>query len=232
MPDFGIAAFRDQTASSRLLKNCLAAFLVVTLLSLWFGWREIGILDRLRDGDFVADEEIEASDNGQMAIAILSGIVYLTTAIIFLRWIYVSQRNAKALGADGLRFTPGWAVGWYFVPFATYWKPYQAMRETFRASHPDYGPNWQEAPRAPILPAWWTLWILHTAIGRTSTRLMFRADTIEDYLASSRLSFTTDLLALLLTGVAILLVTQLQALQDAKQRSLNAAASVAFSPEI
>lgn len=55
-------------------------------------------------------------------------------------------------------FTPGWAVGWYFVPIAWFWKPYQAMREIWQASvNPT---SWREQPVTAALHWWWTLWIV------------------------------------------------------------------------
>ena len=57
-----------------------------------------------------------------------------------------------------MHFAPGWAVGWYFVPIAWFWKPYQAMREIWRASvNPS---NWRGAPVSPLLRWWWGLWIV------------------------------------------------------------------------
>ena len=63
-----------------------------------------------------------------------------------------------ALGSPGLRFTPGWAVGWYFVPIANLWKPYQAMKEIWRASkNPG---NWQAETTSGFLGWWWFWWII------------------------------------------------------------------------
>jgi hypothetical protein len=42
-------------------------------------------------------------------------------------WIYRANANAHALGGD-LSVSPGWAVGWFFVPIACLFKPYLAMR--------------------------------------------------------------------------------------------------------
>lgn len=83
-------------------------------------------------------------------------------------WIIpnLSNRNARALGATGMELTPGWAIGWYFVPVATLWKCYQALKEAFKASHPDFADNWREAPRPSILPRWWTLWVIATLLIR------------------------------------------------------------------
>ena len=48
--------------------------------------------------------------------------------------------------------SPGWAVGWYFIPFANLIKPYGVMDEIWDGSHqgdeaPDYSPS--------TLGLWW-----------------------------------------------------------------------------
>ena len=49
-------------------------------------------------------------------------------------------------------------MGWYFVPIAWFWKPYQAMREIWRASvNPS---DWRGAPVSPLLRWWWGLWMV------------------------------------------------------------------------
>ena len=64
--------------------------------------------------------------------------------------------TAKA-GARQLDFTPGWSVGWYFLPIANLWKPYQAMKEIWRASaRPD---KVDDAEVPGWLPLWWFLWL-------------------------------------------------------------------------
>lgn len=79
-------------------------------------------------------------------------VVYIITSVLFLRWVYVSNRNARALGASDMQHSPGWSVGWYFIPIATLWKPYQAMKEIYKASHPNYKENWKEAEAPGFLP--------------------------------------------------------------------------------
>ena len=74
----------------------------------------------------------------------------LSTGILVLTWIHRANHNARQLGADDMRFTPGWAVGWYFVPIAWFWKPYQAMKEIWLASaNPS---DWRGRPVSPLLP--------------------------------------------------------------------------------
>ena len=78
--------------------------------------------------------------------------------ILLLVWTHRANQNVRALGASGLRFTPGGAIGWYFVPVAWFWKPYQAMKEIWMASaHPA---DWKHQPGSVLLGWWWGLWLL------------------------------------------------------------------------
>ena len=86
-------------------------------------------------------------------------LLLLTTMVVFLLWMQRANKNVRALGAQGIRCTPGWAVGWWFVPIATLFKPYQAMREIYQASDPGAGPaSWAGRP-AGLVGAWWAAWL-------------------------------------------------------------------------
>jgi hypothetical protein len=83
------------------------------------------------------------------------------------RWIYRASLNAHALGSE-MTISPGWAVGWYFVPFANLVKPFHAMREIWLASHESDG-SFEE--RVPILGWWWGLWIVTNILSNAAWRL-------------------------------------------------------------
>jgi len=74
--------------------------------------------------------------NGDRHLFIGLGLlgIQLTTSILFLMWIYRANSNARQLGAQGMKFSPGWSVGFYFIPILWFWKPYQAMKEIWQAS--------------------------------------------------------------------------------------------------
>ena len=43
-------------------------------------------------------------------------LAFIVALVLFLRWLHLSYCNLRALGTQGMRFTPGWAVGYWFVP--------------------------------------------------------------------------------------------------------------------
>jgi hypothetical protein len=57
--------------------------------------------------------------------------------------------------------TPGWCVGWYFVPFANLVRPVQVMSEIWRASDPESGEGaWISSRSTPLLALWWGPYLL------------------------------------------------------------------------
>lgn len=99
---------------------------------------------------------------------LLNLFVLIVSFILIGRWIYRASANAHTLTAD-LPISPGWAVGWYFVPVANLWKPFEGMKQIWLASH--YGSNWEGGVATDLLNWWWGLWILDGVLNNASWRL-------------------------------------------------------------
>jgi len=90
---------------------------------------------------------IAQSGYAYMAMIWISGIASLI-------WLHEAAKNAKIL-RPSFEYTPNWAVGWYFVPFANLYKPYVVMRDIWLASK---GPTGDRYPKEDEKLAlwWWT----------------------------------------------------------------------------
>ncbi|HKP70301.1 MAG TPA: DUF4328 domain-containing protein, partial [Pyrinomonadaceae bacterium] len=120
------------------------------------------------------DTAIDLDEEGMMSVwLMLQGLIYLGSVPLhlvvivgFLIWLYRAHANLDALGARNLEFTPGWAVGWWFIPFANLVKPYQAVREVWYESDPDADPNDKVFLTASLRTAptymgvWWAMWLI------------------------------------------------------------------------
>ena len=100
------------------------------------------------------------------AIYLFSSVIYLASVVVVSLWIYRAHANLYAAGFDGLEYTPGWSVGWFFVPVANLFKPFQAMRELWNASHQQEDAFPSEPDRR--LKLWWGMWIAGNALGNLS----------------------------------------------------------------
>lgn len=121
--------------------------------------------------EFQMDPKSGGSDGAVVLgaiVAILFLAALLASVVLVGMWIYRASANAHSL-SDEMTISPGWAVGWYFIPIALLFKPYQAMREIWMASH--FRGNWHGEPNPPLLTPWWGLWIVVNIIDNVTFRL-------------------------------------------------------------
>lgn len=62
-------------------------------------------------------------------IVLTDMVISLACIAAFIVLIYRIARNAEHISGRPLDISPGWAVGWYFVPIAQFWMPYRATVE-------------------------------------------------------------------------------------------------------
>lgn len=72
--------------------------------------------------------------------SLLAVVVGAGCVVSFLAWFSRSYRNLRALGAEGLEYSPGVAVGWWFVPIGNCWKPFGVAVEIWKARTPRHRP--------------------------------------------------------------------------------------------
>ncbi|MEO8530676.1 MAG: DUF4328 domain-containing protein, partial [Deltaproteobacteria bacterium] len=142
---------------------------------------------------------------------------YVATVIAILAyiassfWIYRSAANARHIRPAPDRITPGWAVGWFFVPFANLVKPFQAMRQTWNTSHSKSGSI--DQPCGPLVSWWWTAWILASITSNISLRLTFSANELFEYRTAAILSLISSPLAVASAILFITLIRNITAAQ-------------------
>ncbi|WP_038168324.1 DUF4328 domain-containing protein [Verrucomicrobium sp. BvORR106] len=195
------------------LKVALIIFLALDLLlnvvSAGSSWMAIELLQRS-----FTEEEAELNDIREGAIGLSQLGVYVVTAIVFCVWIVRSQKNVWAFGYPQ-EITPGWAVGWFFIPIANLWKPYQAMKALWLSSVPNRS-------HAPLLPIWWTFWILSSAIARVSFKTSMKAETVEELISASQLQLANCVVDVPLTALALGIVINISRAQTATGQELSA----------
>ena len=136
--------------------------------------------------------------------------IWIAAAILFLKWVYRSNRNAREMGVAGLKFTPGWAVGCYFVPFANLGLPFLAMREIWNAS---LGRVEGTARPAYLVGWWWGLYLLDNTVASVSGFQAFGAKTIADFILSGQFTMVSHGLSVAGAILAAVLVRQVSANQ-------------------
>jgi hypothetical protein len=155
----------------------------------------------------ISPDQVASNDPVQGFIGLLQSGLGILTGIIFLKWIYRSYKNIQGFGAQGLRFSPGWAVGYYFIPILSLIRPVQVMNEIWRAS--DDPRDWPKRPGSWLIASWWTLFLVYTGITQISLELAIQASTNDQWTLAAVLAILGDFFSIPLSLAALRLVTEI-----------------------
>jgi hypothetical protein len=99
-----------------------------------------------------------------IVLNILGPALGIACVVVFLVWVYRVCSNLSALGAPRPSITPGWAVGYFFIPILNLYKPYLALRDAWQASDPggDLEQTQTERSTTPV-GWWWAAWLIWNA---------------------------------------------------------------------
>lgn len=117
----------------------------------------------------MAGKSIEGDDPDLVAalavvVSALAQIGSFVIAIVFVCiFIHRAVSNLSSLGRYST-FTPGWAVGWFFVPFANLARPPQMMGELWRGSDPN-------GSGTTMVGGWWACWIVGNIVAYVSSKV-------------------------------------------------------------
>jgi len=161
----------------------------------------------------------EASDFRQGVIGIVYIAVFIVSGFLILRWIHRANYNARQLGAENMKFTPGWSIGYYFIPILTLWKPYQAMNEIWKASKSPS--DWEHSTTSPILPIWWALWLISGFLDQAIFRFSKSAESLQELLNINLITQVSNFLDIALALVLLSIVNNIYHMQMSSIKSTS-----------
>ncbi|WP_394220394.1 DUF4328 domain-containing protein [Alteromonas gracilis] len=201
------------------IKYLLYAQVLIAVIAIGSNLLEYQLLSDFQDGVYFSQEmavaDAEANDKRQQIIALMYLGIFIVSGYFILKWIYQSNQNARQLGAKDMAFTPAWSIGFYVIPIVCLWKPYQAMKEIWKASHNPT--NWQMESASPILGLWWFFWIANNILGQVVYRMLDRAEEISQIMNVNIVSQVSELLSIPLAIVTWLLISKISSAQMASR---------------
>jgi hypothetical protein len=162
------------------------------------------------------------SDGPLVAASIIYLLAAIPAAVIWLVWQYRAHSNLAALGSSNLRFKPGWAVGWWFIPIANFALPYLTMRELWKASEPASGAiDWRGAKTKPLLWLWWGGLLAAVVVGSIGSTISANATVIDDLVTSEYYSMGQTVVTIAAAILGAGLVRDVDRRQEAKRRKVE-----------
>ncbi len=202
----GIGPFASGHLRAQWTIGLFVATIIVALLTIMVNVLFLFFLNS-RATPITLDQET-LLETAQSGVAFLDLGVSVLTGILFLVWLHRVYQNLPVLGAKQLRFTPGSAIGWWFIPFINLVRPYQIVQEAWKASDPNIDLTdpyaWHKAPGSPLIGWWWGSFLFMSWTGG-----IFNA---------FGLSFIYGILEIIAAIPAIMLVHRIDARQEEKHR--------------
>lgn len=118
----------------------------------------------------LAPDADEARDWVEMLAGVVALVCVIATPTFFLMWLHRAVRQVNGMG-KGVGVTPGWAVGYWFVPFVNLVKPYKVIRDLAGALGGD------SFVASLHLGVWWAALFLERSLARIETRLTLKHDS-------------------------------------------------------
>jgi hypothetical protein len=185
-------------------------------------------------GEDVGDASAGADSTGELVIALLfvgAGlsmiVVFVATVVAYLMWIHRAYANLTALGnpKESLEYSPGWAVGGFFIPFANLVVPYRVVREIWTKSDPSIRSEqdfmFSGPQTAGIIGLWWAFWLISNVANNIFYRFAGEARTPEDFLLEGHISLGIAVLDIIAAVLAIKVVRGIDRRQEERSKHVS-----------
>jgi hypothetical protein len=220
----GITDVAHATATEHRLARWTTSLLYVGLaadaLGIVSGFMQRALLLRIASGERLLSGVAEANDARHQAIGIVQLVAFIVTAIVWLVWLSRAYSNLGAVGTRKSRFTPGWAVGYWFVPFVNLVRPYQIILDLWlRSERLNVDDSVANLPRPAIISWWWGVYLLSGFAGRMFASLARDAKTLPELINVTIIGVVVDAIGIV---AALLAVTVVRGIDERQQRFANA----------
>ncbi|MBN1191219.1 MAG: DUF4328 domain-containing protein [Dehalococcoidales bacterium] len=196
----------------------LAILDIVAVIS---GYAQADLLHRAINGGIITQSEATANDTRQAAIGFSQMALFIITGIVFLIWINRAYKNLTSFNAFGLRFTPGWAVGWFFVPIMSLFRPYEVVSEIWKVSISGLEEATPTKPTtSSIIGWWWAFFLISNILSQIALRIVLKGETASELLTSTYFYIVSDAIDIVGIIITIIMVKNISQIQEIKSRQV------------
>ena len=218
-----------------LTQRVIVLFIILTIvnvIAIVADYSQVQLVERIVSGQAVTWNEAVANDDAQ---AIIRGIQIFLAIFIFmalLMWVYRVYRNLQSFSTNDLRFSPGWAVGGFFIPIWNLFHPFLVIREVWKASDPLIDTYdkvaWKKAPLSLLVTFWWLLFIISWFIGNIVNQWNIDTMSPEAIYTYSWSILAIDTLGIIYAIFTILILWKIDSRQKEKSKNIR----FVFDPDI
>ena len=115
-----------------------------------------------------SNDQLGAIDIGIVAVGLAQLVLFWVCVILVGRVTYRAMKNLHTMHSTFPDMSPGWAVGWYFIPIANLFQPARGMSQIYHGTFAAVG---EPVPSQSRIGIWWTCWLLTNFTANIAFRL-------------------------------------------------------------
>jgi hypothetical protein len=223
-PDVRVSTgvFRNGHGLAVWVQGLLAAAGVISVVSIVVQLALVSDLNQQTFGQEVVDKA-----RAVQTWSVIQILAVLATGIVWVCWQHRAQANLRPLGVPDPTFSPGWVVGWWFIPIANFVMPYRTMAELWKGSGPHHGIAWRTESITPLIPVWWGAWVVSQILDRVAAAMIPTGDEsnvpflIQKVNDSLHWVIAADVVLVLAAILAFSVVREIDARQTARRAALS-----------
>jgi len=209
--------------STREASQVLAVLFLFTAAVSWlavgYDFAEIRLASSAFAG--VAVEPAERLAHGATGawVGMFQIVCFAMTGLAFVGWLYRARVNVRAMGMRRMQYRREWVIFGFLIPVLNLLRPYQVVREVWRASDPSsVDPmGWKEVRTPPLLTVWWSTFLVYLAFEILATALVGGGAGMRRFRAAYNLEIIGDMCAAVSASLAYFVVMGISENQDAKR---------------
>jgi len=223
---------QKSTTRGKILLVLLVLCVVSDIGGLAAGFSQLHLLNRIKDGVEISDSHADLNDLLYGVVGLVQTFLFFITAVVWLVWLKKAYGNLKLVGSQQSKFSPGWAVGYWFVPFINLVRPYQIMKELWNRSENANEDDDEPNVTPSVIPLWWASWIISGFIGRLMFRQSMSADDLSSFLVSTKTGMINDSATILAGVLALIMVSHIHGRQKLFSSPIQEESTIQPSPAI
>jgi hypothetical protein len=197
---------KNNTTRGNIARVIFYLLIGISIIMLYSNYLQYQLLNGLKNGASITAEMADSNNLRQRIISLLNVPLLLASSIFFLIWIYRAYDNLYKLRENNMDCTPGWAIGYWFVPVMSLFKPFTVMKEIWDKTQSFALPEEEKGDivKSYLVGFWWTFYL--TSIFSSYFSVLFFRDTIS---TDSKIDLTLALMVsntFLITAKIIALV--------------------------
>jgi hypothetical protein len=196
---------------------------VLFVLSAAVSWIAVGFdysaLRLATSGHTVVPKERLAHSFTGEVMGVAQAVCLAVTGLAFLIWLHRVRVNVRALGVRRLAYRREWTILGFLVPALNAMRPYQVVREIWKASDPSTGDplGWKSVSTPPLLALWWGLFVAYFVLEGISAFSLGVAKTLPRIQMGHAIGLAADVCAAVSASFAYFVVVRISEAQEAKR---------------